>query len=692
MSLCPPNNPWQNSGQHSSNDNWLKAKQQCESGMRRRGSGNLRNLSKLRLVSRQLHASLAQRLAQTAPTVSRWDRSCLPSSTHLPGRTHSSGLATEGRSHQLRQRSSPLQTDALDPVLQEDPSESSPSAAPGHLQSRDFLENPARATQVFQEANAGHGQSDDVPENGATFHGAHGWARTRPFGTTDNKSCWANSQHLMALSQKTCPAPLPRKPFSSGKFYSTELSGAPDLHLSCLRWCPASQFSANSVRVPALAGPALRSALPTEKWKLWTDTMLLNPKRRKILTVHQRRQQLSLLLFAHGATQGHHLMPSGTNHSGSGIGHELICKRKKHGKNLEPTWNNTSKFLIQAQDLPSSNARSNSSLLRPLLWTASRASCWDLPTNGTRLLVTTMWRPLNCPSVSTPVDTSSFPDTPGIVSASTRNNTENEPLIWKNLQCWIESNQLSRTAVRGLFGARFVWLFFLSASSSAEVGAPTSNSEPDTSARDNSGSSPWTTGSPERLYTKTQQPHEVIFILESARSKTSPNRIHWLASKEILNSKANGNRWRFENSHCGRWAVSTTPSNTFFPSLLRRRISESVNTSDSYPESPTSSTPPTTSTSSSSSSSSASVPASVSHKPPTSIGPSRPPAGLSSPLSPATLSSKTTTGEGEPTAWTADLLSTWDELISARKMTLSSDIFYELLRRTWLISYYMVDL
>ena len=179
--------------------------------------------------------------------------------------------------------------------------------------------------------------------------------------------------------------------------------------MSRLRWCPTSQFSANSVRVPASAGPALHSALPTEKRKLSTNTILLNPKRRKILTVNQRRQQLSLLLFGHGATQGHRLMPSGTNHSGSGIGHELICKRNKHGKNLEPTWNNTSKFLIRAQELPSSNARSNSSLLRPRLWTASGISCWDLPTNGTRLLVTTMRRPLNCPSVSTLVDTSSFP-------------------------------------------------------------------------------------------------------------------------------------------------------------------------------------------------------------------------------------------------------------------------------------------
>ena len=85
----------------------------------------------------------------------------------------------------------------------------------------------------------------------------------------------------MALSQRTCQAPLPRKPSSSGKFSSTELSGAPDLHLSRLRWCPTSQLSADSVRVPALAGLALHSALPTEKRKLWTETILPNPKRRK---------------------------------------------------------------------------------------------------------------------------------------------------------------------------------------------------------------------------------------------------------------------------------------------------------------------------------------------------------------------------------------------------------------------------
>ena len=85
----------------------------------------------------------------------------------------------------------------------------------------------------------------------------------------------------MALSQRTCQVPLPRKLSSSGKFSSTELCGVPDLHLSRLRWCSTSQPSADPVRVPALAGALLHSALPTGKRKLWTETKLLNPKRRK---------------------------------------------------------------------------------------------------------------------------------------------------------------------------------------------------------------------------------------------------------------------------------------------------------------------------------------------------------------------------------------------------------------------------
>ena len=103
------------------------------------------------------------------------------------------------------------------------------------------------------------------------------------------------------------------------------------------------------------------------------------------------------------------------------------------------TWSQLATILVnssfRAKELPSSNARSNSSLLRFGQWTASGTSYWDPPANGTRLLVTTMWRPLNCPSLSAPVDTSSVPDTPGIVSASPKNKTGNEPLIWQNLQC-----------------------------------------------------------------------------------------------------------------------------------------------------------------------------------------------------------------------------------------------------------------
>ena len=83
-----------------------------------------------------------------------------------------------------------MQTDARDPALQQDPSESSPSAAPAHLQSMDSPGNPAHATQVFPDASAGHGQSDDVPENAATLHGARVSARTHSFGTTGNKSGW----------------------------------------------------------------------------------------------------------------------------------------------------------------------------------------------------------------------------------------------------------------------------------------------------------------------------------------------------------------------------------------------------------------------------------------------------------------------------------------------------------------------
>ena len=64
--------------------------------------------------------------------------------------------------------------DAPDPAPPEDPSLYSPSAAPAHLLSMDFLENPVHAIQVSQDASAGREQSDDGPGNAATLHGAHG--------------------------------------------------------------------------------------------------------------------------------------------------------------------------------------------------------------------------------------------------------------------------------------------------------------------------------------------------------------------------------------------------------------------------------------------------------------------------------------------------------------------------------------
>ena len=63
---------------------------------------------------------------------------------------------------------------ALDPAQPEDPSECPPSAAPAPPLSVDFHENPGRATQVSQGANADREQDDDAPDNAATLHGAHG--------------------------------------------------------------------------------------------------------------------------------------------------------------------------------------------------------------------------------------------------------------------------------------------------------------------------------------------------------------------------------------------------------------------------------------------------------------------------------------------------------------------------------------
>ena len=146
LSLNPTNHMQQKLGRHSSYDDWLKAKQQCESGMRRSGFANLRNQPKLRHVSRLLQYWLARRLAQTAPTASQTVQSCLPSSVHPPSKTILSELATEGQRHELNRWSSPLQTDAHDHVPHEDPFWFSPSDAPAHPHLMDFRGNPASAT------------------------------------------------------------------------------------------------------------------------------------------------------------------------------------------------------------------------------------------------------------------------------------------------------------------------------------------------------------------------------------------------------------------------------------------------------------------------------------------------------------------------------------------------------------------
>ena len=225
VSFSPTSHLRQNLGQDSSNDDRLKAKQPCESGLRRSGSGNLRNLPILRLVSRLLRYSQARRLAQTAPTASRSVHSCLPSSARLPSKTPLSELATEAQRNQLRRWSSPLQTDAHDHGLQEDPFWFFPSDAPAHPHSMDFRGNPARATQVFPDASADHEQGDDSPGNAATLHDVHVWAQTRSSGTPDSKNGLAFWHHLMALSQRTCQARLPRTPSSCGKFSRTEFPG-----------------------------------------------------------------------------------------------------------------------------------------------------------------------------------------------------------------------------------------------------------------------------------------------------------------------------------------------------------------------------------------------------------------------------------------------------------------------------------
>ena len=287
MSLSPTNPALQTSGQHSSNDYGLKAKQQCESGLRRSDSGNLQNLPKLRHMFRLLQHWLARRLAPTAPTASQSVHSCFPSSAHPPGMTLLSELATAGQRHQLHRWSSPLQTDAHDHVPQEDPISYSPSDAPVYPHLTDFRGNPALATHVFQAAGADDGNCDDCLGNAATLHDFNVWAQRHSAGTPDSENGWAYWQRLMVLSRRTCHARLPRTFFSCGKSCWTELSATLCWRPSRLHWFPMSQLSLDFGMALALLCLALHLVLSTGKRISYTKPENCWAQlRRRILTTH----------------------------------------------------------------------------------------------------------------------------------------------------------------------------------------------------------------------------------------------------------------------------------------------------------------------------------------------------------------------------------------------------------------------
>ena len=99
-----------------------------------------------------------------------------------------------------------------------------------------------------------------------------------------------------------------------------------------------------------------------------------------------------------------------------------INPKGKNEVNLEPMRNNTTKFLIRTWLLPSSRACSNSSQLRLRLWTTSGTSDWSQ-----QLAIPGVW-----PSVSTPVDTSSFPDSRSKFGITCKNE-DNKPLPQKQI-------------------------------------------------------------------------------------------------------------------------------------------------------------------------------------------------------------------------------------------------------------------
>ena len=250
--------------------------------------------------------------------------------------------------------------------------------------------------------------------------------------------------------------------------------------------------------------------------------------------------------------------------------------------------NDTSKLLIWTQILPSWNASSNNSGLQLWLWIFSETPCCHpTPANGTRLVVSTMRRSstvLQSPHQSKRLLSGELLE---YIWHNLQNGGGNIVSDLKTvLQCRIESNKLSITDMRGLFKARFS-IFCIS---SSDIGAATSNSEPYTSILDTPGTIGCVTDSTKGSIFEIQQPHDAIFLFHRRRITNLTEFNDWLAK----NFYSNSYWWMSKTWKLTLWKidVSATSSDTVFFRFLRK-ISESVNPSDSYPETPASTTPPT---------------------------------------------------------------------------------------------------
>ena len=151
-----------------------------------------------------------------------------------------------------------------------------------------------------------------------------------------------------------------------------------------------------------------------------------------------------------------------------------------------------------------SNASSYSSQLRSRLALGSGTGA--LPARETKRRVTTAHRHLDWLHVSTPVGMSS--QTEEIIAASLTHMEK--PSICKRpegTRNYIKCGQkLDAIPMRGLCTRL--------GTSWQDVARPTSNSQPKSPATQANASPGWEAGSPEELNTKTQKPHDAIFLFE----------------------------------------------------------------------------------------------------------------------------------------------------------------------------------